>query len=155
MKRTALLIALCLTTAWTCFGQGARGLVTGVVTDSSGAVIPDASLRATNRASNVTTPGKTNSEGNYAIDFLPPGDYTIAVQKKEALANDVIASWRKLFATQEPLLRWPEEVEGKFREWGRQYPAGVDAGKVTDTLNDYATFYPNFLTPVYLLAVKS
>ena len=77
-----LLVVWLLTAVPSCFGQGARGLVTGVVTDASGGMIPGASVRAVNRASNVATPTHTNGDGNYAIDFLPPGEYTIAVEKQ-------------------------------------------------------------------------
>ena len=85
VKRTLLLVGLLASFCASvprCLAQSARGLVTGVVTDSSGAVIPGASIRAINRANNVSTQSVTNAEGSYALDFLPPGDYTITVEKQ-------------------------------------------------------------------------
>ena len=73
----------------------------------------------------------------------------MAAQKKEELSKDVSATWRELFARQEPLLKWPEDVEDKFRKWGRKYPTDVDKGQVQATLIDYTISYPNFVSKIY------
>lgn len=85
-----------------------------------------------------TTPGVVNAQ------YQP-----IASQKKEVLTKDVDATWRKLFALQEPLLRWPEDVEARFRKWGRKFPNDVDRGQVQATINDYTLAYPTFVNKVY------
>ncbi len=66
--------ALC---AVTCFGQESRGSVVGRVSDKTGAVVPGASVKITNQATNVSETVLTNSEGNYQVRFLNPGMYTI------------------------------------------------------------------------------
>jgi len=80
--RSALLLVSFLNVVPYCFGQGARELVTGVITDSSGAVIPGASVRAVNHTNNVSTPAQTNADGSYALDFLSPGEYTLTIESK-------------------------------------------------------------------------
>src|SRR5215472_17950100 len=57
--------------------QGARAQdvasVTGVVTDSTGAVIPGAKVVLLNTATNLTYTGETNEVGSYTIVNVPPG----------------------------------------------------------------------------------
>ena len=72
-----------------------------------------------------------------------------ADKKKAVLDQDVDATWRKLFTVQEPLLKWPSEVEEKFRKWGRKYPAEVDANQVQATIVDYVIAYPEFVSRIY------
>lgn len=56
---------------------GAAGSITGVVTDPSGAVIPGATVSATNVATGVKTSRQTTATGAYLISPLPAGEYTI------------------------------------------------------------------------------
>lgn len=53
--------------------------ISGTVTDPSGAVIPKATVTATNSATGATTVRTSGSSGNYLISPVPPGDYTISV----------------------------------------------------------------------------
>lgn len=82
LVRTALRCgAVVFVLALSCYGQGDRGLITGLVTDPTGAVIPATVVRATNVATNVATQAETNAQGNYSLDFLTPGQYTVTVEK--------------------------------------------------------------------------
>lgn len=86
----------------------------------------------------------------YTAPNQPVPDVTkVVLDKKEVLAKDVDATQRKLYELQEPLLRWPEVVEDKFRTWGRTYPANVDQGAVQAAINDYTIAYPAFVSRVY------
>jgi hypothetical protein len=58
-------------------GQAISGDVTGVVSDASGAAIPDATVTAVNEATGVKTTTATNAEGVYRFNNLPIGKYTI------------------------------------------------------------------------------
>src|SRR3970040_1516794 len=49
----------------------------GVVTDNSGAVIPDAQLQVTNLNTGVVTTAATNVAGFYVVPALNPGQYKI------------------------------------------------------------------------------
>jgi hypothetical protein len=62
--------------------QTVTGAVTGTVTDSSGAIIPGATVTVTNVATSVRTTATTDSAGIYSIRFLPIGNYDIEVSAK-------------------------------------------------------------------------
>lgn len=55
--------------------------VTGLITDPAGAAIPDARVTATNIQTGVITSAPSTSEGYYTIGQLPPGTYSIKVEK--------------------------------------------------------------------------
>ena len=55
--------------------------IQGVVTDPSGAPVPDASITITNVATGVVTTVKTNEQGFYTAPFLPQGNYRIEANK--------------------------------------------------------------------------
>lgn len=73
-----LLLALCA--AWV-EAQGIRATVTGRVTDSSGAVVPNAKVTVTNSGTNEARSVVTNDEGEYTIPQLPPGDYALTAEQ--------------------------------------------------------------------------
>ncbi len=86
----------------------------------------------------------------YKASNLPNAQYQpIVTAKTEALVKDVDATWRKLFAIQEPLLRWPDVVETKFRSWGRKWPENVDRGQIQQAIYDYTIAYPDFVKRLY------
>src|SRR5207249_11731304 len=58
-----------------------RASVVGRVTDTTGAVIPAASVSFTNVDTGVTVRTVTNGEGNYLSSFLIPGTYRIVAEK--------------------------------------------------------------------------
>jgi len=66
----------------TLFAQGTAGTITGVVTDPSGAVIPEATVTITNQGTGVDFHLTTNSAGVYSITSLIPGTYTVTVSHK-------------------------------------------------------------------------
>jgi len=59
-----------------------KAAVTGTVTDSTGAVIPGASVAATNEATGITTTTTTTGAGDYNFSNLDPGIYTVTVSAK-------------------------------------------------------------------------
>lgn len=54
--------------------------ITGTVTDSSGAVVPDAKVEVTNDATGVKKTVTSNSAGSYTVTDLLPGTYTVRVE---------------------------------------------------------------------------
>src|ERR1700677_3213399 len=57
-------------------GQTAgTGTITGVVTDTSGAAIANATVVITNTDTSVARTIQTNSDGSYTATFLQPGHY--------------------------------------------------------------------------------
>lgn len=56
------------------------GAITGTVTDSTGAIVPNATVIATSKDTSVTTTRTTSSAGDYSITPLTPGEYTLTVK---------------------------------------------------------------------------
>jgi hypothetical protein len=76
--RCALILGVVLmlagTTGW---AQSGRGTITGVVKDSSGAVLPGVRVEALHVATNVRTAATTNGVGLYSLLNLPLGAYSV------------------------------------------------------------------------------
>jgi len=73
-----------LMTAFACFsvsGQTISGRINGTVTDSSGAVIPGATVTITNIATNAPRTAVTDDSGFYTVTSLPVGTYTVTVER--------------------------------------------------------------------------
>ena len=93
----AKLVGLCFVVLFAssiCFSQNITALLTGSVTDPSGAVVPGASvtLHSVDTNTDVVTV-KTDSNGTYTATELPLGRYTVTVTAngfKKYIASDVI-----------------------------------------------------------------
>src|SRR5664279_5738717 len=80
-KRAAIaIIGICLA-AMPGWSQESRGTVLGRITDSSGSVVPDATVQISNINTGVTVKGTANGEGNFFFSFLIPGTYRIIAEK--------------------------------------------------------------------------
>ncbi|MDQ3013383.1 MAG: Plug and carboxypeptidase regulatory-like domain-containing protein, partial [Acidobacteriota bacterium] len=76
------------------FGQSA-GSISGTVKDSNDAAIADAAITVINPAKSISQTANTNSDGIFVFPQLPPGAYTISVQKagfKKVEKSNVILS---------------------------------------------------------------
>ncbi len=62
--------------------QQVLGSITGTVEDSSGAVVPDATVKATNLATNLEVTGKSEGNGTYVIRDLTAGTYKLTFTKQ-------------------------------------------------------------------------
>jgi hypothetical protein len=60
----------------------ASGTLQGTVLDNSGAVIPNAEVKITNKEIGLTRTVLTAEAGNYRFEFLPPGVYEVRVTVK-------------------------------------------------------------------------
>src|SRR6266705_1602896 len=58
-----------------------RGTIRGVVTDPSGATVPEATVTAKNVNTGLTQTVKTSADGVYSVLYLPAGDYTVTTEK--------------------------------------------------------------------------
>jgi hypothetical protein len=78
------------------FAQSDRGVITGTVKDSTGAVVPGAQVTATHVATNSTFKTNTTSSGDFTVPSLPVGAYKVRVEnqgfKAYVLENVVIAA---------------------------------------------------------------
>jgi hypothetical protein len=75
------LLAVLLTMAPWASAQGASAQLNGVVKDVSRAVVPGATITATNIDTQVQRRTASGEEGSYAIPLLPPGTYRLTVEK--------------------------------------------------------------------------
>ena len=76
-----LTLALFVAAATTLQAQSFYGSVVGTVTDSSGAVVPGATVTVTNTGTNGTSTVQTDSGGKYSVVNLVPADYKVIVSK--------------------------------------------------------------------------
>src|SRR5215469_16692261 len=60
-------------------GQLLQGSITGNVTDTSSAAVPDARVAAREQRTNFTRETTANAAGEYSLPTMPPGTYTITV----------------------------------------------------------------------------
>ena len=61
--------------------QVITGQLTGRITDTSGAVVPNVQVNVKQTNTGVTRTAETNNEGYYTATLLPPGTYEILTQK--------------------------------------------------------------------------
>ena len=78
---TAILLAIAAIFAMPVdsFGQTFRGGINGTVTDQSGAVVPGATVEATESSTGVSHKTVTSSAGAYIFQDMPLGAYTVKV----------------------------------------------------------------------------
>ena len=83
LKRNILLFLCAIAVIWvfvpSARAQESRGSIQGRILDSSGAVIPGATVAATNIGTNVTIRSTTNQEGVYNLLYLIPSSYSVSV----------------------------------------------------------------------------
>ncbi len=60
--------------------QTVQGVITGTVTDPTGAVVPNVPVTLTNVGTNVSQTTTTGSDGSYRFPLVPPGKYIIDVK---------------------------------------------------------------------------
>jgi len=72
-----LIASLCLTLP--VFGQKVTGTIRGIVTDPTGAVVPNAQVTAKNVSTGEERNATSNSAGEYSFPELTPGTYDVSV----------------------------------------------------------------------------
>ena len=63
------------------WSQTFRGGISGSVVDSSGAIIPEAAVKATNSATTLAYSTLSSSAGGFLFQDLPVGNYSVSVEK--------------------------------------------------------------------------
>ena len=128
---------------WIAFGVSLLLPIIGYFV-GSGAIIAETNNREKAIKDAKTEIGKYTASGIVNDQYKPEAE-----KKKDVLTQDVNATWRKLYSSQAPLLRWPPEVEERFRSWGRKYPSDIDRNQVQSTIIDYTIAYPEFVSRIY------
>ena len=82
MKKLQFCLALfsVLLLAFAAVAQIQNGQFSGVVTDPSGAAIPNAKVTVTNTATNLSVSTTSNQTGAFTLKELPPGTYKMTAE---------------------------------------------------------------------------
>lgn len=82
LRGLALVLTLCLSLAGGAFAQEeTAATITGQVTDSTGAVIPGATVIVSNNETKTERRVQTNDDGLYVVTPLAPGTYEVTVEQ--------------------------------------------------------------------------
>src|SRR6266849_1982146 len=80
--RHILLLLVFLSSPFGLAGQATEGSILGTVTDSSGAAVPQATVRVTSVETGAGRVSETSSTGEYVVTNLSVGSYTVAIEAK-------------------------------------------------------------------------
>lgn len=81
-RRLFAAVFLSLLFSLTAWAQIKSSTITGTVTDSTGAVIPSATVTVINQETNVASTTVTDESGSFTVPYLAPGLYTVNVEKR-------------------------------------------------------------------------
>src|SRR5215467_12332590 len=76
-RAAGMLLMLGFVASGTLYAQGSTASVLGTVTDSSGAVIPNASVQVKNVGTGQTQQASADAQGRYTVADLPIGNYEV------------------------------------------------------------------------------
>lgn len=100
-KWIALLSILAVALTCRSFGQEFRSVLTGQITDSSGAVIRGAKVTAVENSTGISYTNKTTDKGVYYIPYVLPGTYKVTAEApgfKTAIQDNVLLKASQTFA---------------------------------------------------------
>ena len=82
LRSFVVLFAVCclLFASGIALSQTVQGVITGTVTDPTGASVPNATVTITNTGTNVTQTATTGSDGTYRFPLVPPGAYILTIK---------------------------------------------------------------------------
>src|ERR1700739_2193486 len=80
--RSLFLICLLIGFASIAFAQAGRGSISGLVTDTSGAIIPGAKVVAQSQATDLKLSTMSTASGLYSFVSLAPGEYQVTASAK-------------------------------------------------------------------------
>jgi len=79
MRRLFLAVLMMVSLSVAANAQTFRGAINGTVTDPSGAAVPNAQVKATDKATGIDHSTVTTSDGLFAFQDLPVGTYKVTV----------------------------------------------------------------------------
>jgi hypothetical protein len=92
VQRFLAVILVVLASAGVAYSQAVNATLLGTVTDSTGAVVPNAKVTITEVTTNIVSTRQSNESGYYSFPDLPPGSYSVAVEApgfKKELRRDI------------------------------------------------------------------
>ena len=94
-KRAVFVLLALMSWSLGASAQTVQGVVTGTVFDSSGALLPNATVTLTNEGTNISQTAVTGPEGLYRFPLVPPGTYTVSVKATgfaEVISTGIVVS---------------------------------------------------------------
>ncbi|HYV03043.1 MAG TPA: carboxypeptidase-like regulatory domain-containing protein, partial [Blastocatellia bacterium] len=85
------ILSLLATISFPVLAQTPTGSIGGVVKDQQGAVIQNASITVTNKATGAARTANTGSDGIYAVANLPAGDYEVKIEAQGFATHNIVA----------------------------------------------------------------
>src|SRR5258708_11693606 len=82
MSKLKLFALFSVITSGVLFAQGERATISGTVTDSTGAVVPQVRITVRNEKTNIVNKAESNSTGLFVVPALPPGSYELTAEKQ-------------------------------------------------------------------------
>src|SRR3954447_6955129 len=79
-RRANFILALLFVCSLRILSAQSTASITGTITDSSGAIVPGATVTLVNSETRATVLGKSNDSGIYLVSFLSPGNYSFSVE---------------------------------------------------------------------------
>src|SRR5467141_856845 len=116
------------------YSQTTFASITGTVTDTTGAVVPEATVTATNVDTNIKTAARSNEVGNYTIAQLKEGTYTVRGEApgfKSFVVNDVGLVARDVRRVDIRLESW--SLETRVEVSGGATLIETETARITDT----------------------
>src|SRR5258708_9216679 len=92
-RRLAVALVAFMVMVGAAAAQTSKGILAGVVRDSTGAVVSAANVTVTNQDTNETRSVKSESTGSYRVEAISPGNYTVHVEMtgfQKFYAKDVV-----------------------------------------------------------------
>src|SRR5260370_7411663 len=80
LRSICILSMLALFGSISAFSQAVNATLLGTVTDTTGAIVVNGKVTATDAGTNISRTVQTNSSGNYSFPDLPPGQYIITAE---------------------------------------------------------------------------
>jgi Carboxypeptidase regulatory-like domain len=117
-------LVLVLSLAGVSFGQNASTSLRGLVTDPTGAAIPGAAVSIVNAANGARIDTVSNAQGEYSLQQIAPGTYTITA---------TAAGFGKFTTTAQLLVAQPATVNMKLQV--SVDVVSVDVSSATETIN--------------------
>src|SRR5258707_15805711 len=93
--KICVMVSILVLTAARLSAQGDRGIITGTVKDSTGAVVPGVRVTAIHLATNTSYKASTTTSGDFTVPALPVGNYQMRVENtgfKTQIANDIVVA---------------------------------------------------------------
>ena len=95
MKKICVMLSVLVLTAAGLLAQGDRGIITGTVKDSTGAVVPGVRVTAIHVATKTSYTASTTASGDFTVPALPVGNYQMRVENtgfKTEVVNDIVVA---------------------------------------------------------------